>query len=104
MPLMLALGEPQRPIQQVAHMRQNLYRSPSPFRCLKFSESAGCAAKSFAATIGERGDGMAQELALGIVHDFGFEVHSQSDYANVALVTTGSCSTVKFTERAMKQS
>jgi len=53
--------------------------------------------------MGERGDGMAQQLALGIVHGFGFDFHHQSDYANVAPVTTGSCSTGKFTERAMKQ-
>ena len=78
MPLVPALSERQRPIEQVAEVSEDLSRSSRGFANAKGRETIGRAAKSFGRAVSERGDGVAQELTAGFRNDrFGFVFHAR---------------------------
>jgi hypothetical protein len=61
-PVLLAVGLAERPIEQIAQMREDLATGARGISGAVFRETWRSALQHFAAAIGERGDGVAQEV------------------------------------------
>src|ERR1019366_10578684 len=65
-PLFLPSCHGERPVEQVADVRQDLARRAARFRGVVTGEFGRSAAHGFAAAIGQRGEGVAKKIALRI--------------------------------------
>src|ERR1700723_1309891 len=63
----LSLRHRKSPIEKIARVRENLRGRAAAGRLGEGSKRFGCAAQSLAAAIGDRGYGVAEKLAGGIV-------------------------------------
>ncbi len=66
LPFLLAHGDRQGPVEQIADVRENLSRRSQSFTAMKVSEAGGRVANRFSATISERGQRVAQQFSFGI--------------------------------------
>lgn len=65
-PGLLALRDGESPIEQIAHVGEDLRRSARLVADVEAGEVVGRAAEGFAGTVGDSGDGVAEELAVGV--------------------------------------
>jgi len=65
MPALLADGRAERPVEQISHVGENLHRHAA--RSGKAGEVVGCAVEYTRRTIGECGEGVAQQFAF-LIH------------------------------------
>jgi uncharacterized membrane protein len=63
-PTMLAAGEPIRPIEQVAHVRQNLTGRAGSLRDRERRKTRRCVAQRFAGAVGQSGDSVSKHVAV----------------------------------------
>jgi len=64
-PVLFAVGLAQRPIEQISKMGEDLTARARGVAGAKFRKTRRSALQHFAAAIGERGDGVAQEITAG---------------------------------------
>ena len=64
-PCLLALGDGEPPIKQIAHVREDLRGRTRFVADMKAPEMVGSAAEGFATTVSNGGDGMTKQLASG---------------------------------------
>jgi len=65
-PLLFAFGHGERPIEQIADMRQDADRRAYGFAALVGAKFGLSAAHGFPATVGQGGDGVAKEISFGV--------------------------------------
>jgi len=64
-PVLLAVGLAERPVEQICQMREDLAAGARGISGAVFREAWRSAFQYFAAAVGERGDGVAQEVTAG---------------------------------------